>query len=180
MSRIGKKPIVLPKGVEAKLEGRQFTVKGPKGTLVTPLLESVDAVVSGDSVKLDPKEGDRRAPSEWGTTASLLINAIKGVSEGYTKELEIIGVGYRAELNGNVLNIALGKSHPDIFELPEGISAECPALTQIILKGIDKQLLGETAARIRRLRPPEPYKGKGIRYKGEYVRRKEGKAGATT
>ncbi len=176
MSRIGKKPIPLPKGVELKMAEGRVTVRGPKGTLVTPLLDNIEVEIAKEQVTVRPTADDRRARSAWGTTSSLLINQILGVSEGFSKELEIIGVGYRAEKKGKALQLALGKSHPDIFPLPEGVDAEVPAPTKIVIKGIDKQLVGETAARIRRLRPPEPYKGKGIRYKGEKVRRKEGKA----
>src|SRR5689334_1143914 len=175
MSRIGRLPIEIPSGVDVQVEPGQVRVKGPKGELsqhVSPDL-SIEREDSTLRVKRPTDRGEHRALH--GLTRSLIFNMVEGVTNGFEKQLEIQGVGYRAQLRGKSLELALGYSHPVRVEAPEGIDFEVPAPTQIIVRGIDKQLVGEIAARIRKLRPPEPYKGKGIRYAGEYVARKVGK-----
>jgi large subunit ribosomal protein L6 len=176
MSRIAKSPITLPKGVEVKIDGQHVAVKGGKGSLELNVHESVaisqdDGVLSVRPVAEDDKNGWAHA----GTARSLVANMILGVSEGYERKLELIGVGYRAQAQGKVLNLTLGFSHPVAHELPEGITAETPSQTEVVIRGVDKQLVGQVAANIRAYRPPEPYKGKGVRYAGEQVRRKEAK-----
>ncbi len=178
MSRIGKLKIPCPETVTVSQAGGRVTVKGPKGELsekIHPFL-SVRIDPEGVQVVKDPQQ--RKADALSGLTRTLIANMVKGVTEGYRRELEIVGVGYRAELSGEGLVFQLGYSHRINFPLPKGISAELPKPTQIVLQGIDKRLLGQTAARIRALREPEPYKGKGIKYSGETIRRKVGKAGA--
>jgi len=175
MSRIGRKPIPVPDGVEVKIEPGEVSVKGPKGELKQRIsrdmkVEQNDGVIT---VTRPTDRGEHRALH--GLTRSLIANMVEGVTNGYEKRLEIQGVGYRARLQGRNLELSLGFSHPVSVEAPEGITFEVPQQTEIIVRGIDKQLVGETAARIRRIRPPEPYKGKGIRYSDEIVRRKVGK-----
>ena len=173
MSRVAKKPISLPKGVELKIAADNIAVKGPKGTLSVHALPGVSVTNENGVINIQMAEG---ADDKFGGTArALLANMIKGVSEGYERKLELVGVGYRASMAGKALNLSLGYSHPVVFNAPEGISLETPSQTEILIKGSDKQLVGEVAAKIRGYRPPEPYKGKGVRYEGEYVRRKEGK-----
>ncbi len=175
MSRIGRLPIEIPSGVDVQVEPGEVRVKGPKGELsqhVSPEL-SIEREDSTLRVTRPTDRGEHRALH--GLTRSLIFNMVQGVTEGYQKQLEIQGVGYRAQLRGNSLELALGYSHPIKMDAPEGIEFEVPAPTQVIVRGIDKQAVGEVAARIRKLRPPEPYKGKGIRYAGEYVARKVGK-----
>jgi len=175
MSRIGLKPIEIPEGVEVTLDGNTATVKGPKGTLTKDLHADINVNIDDKVITFErPTEGKEHR-SLHGTTRSLINNMVVGVSKGYEKELEIIGVGYRAALQGQKLVISAGYSHPVEIEQIEGIEFDVPKNTQVIVKGIDKELVGAVASNIRAIRPPEPYKGKGIRYKDELVRRKEGK-----
>ena len=176
MSRIGKKPVSIPSGVEVKLDGDTVVVKGPKGQLETAILgDLVEVAIEGDEVKVTPRNQSKQARSAWGLTRSLINNMVIGVTEGFQKKLEIVGVGYRAQLQGRNLKLNLGFSHDVIYEVPEGIEVQVPQPTEIIVSGIDKQKVGQVAAEIRAWRPPEPYKGKGVRYAGEYIFRKEGK-----
>jgi large subunit ribosomal protein L6 len=172
MSRVAKKPVTLPKGVECKVEKDGVTVKGPKGSLKLAALPGVDVKVSGSEVALQAIGSDTKAA---GTARALINNMVKGVSEGYAKKLELVGVGYRAALQGKDLNLTLGFSHPVVFRAPEGITIEVPTQTEVLVKGTDKQRVGEVAAKIRGFRPPEPYKGKGVRYSGEHISLKEAK-----
>lgn len=175
MSRIGKKPVELPKGVTAEIKGQTIEVKGPKGTRSFTATDDVDLVLEDGAVAVKPRGTSKRARQQWGMTRSMIENLTVGVSTGFKKELEIQGVGYRANMQGNVLKLALGYSHDVNFEVPEGVTITAPKQTEIVVEGIDQQLVGQVAANIREWRRPEPYKGKGIRYKGEYVFRKEGK-----
>ncbi|MGP9804766.1 50S ribosomal protein L6 [Paracoccus sp. NSM] len=175
MSRIGKKPVELPKGVTAEIKGQTIEVKGPKGTRSFTATDDVDLVLEEGSVSVKPRGTSKRARQQWGMTRSMIENLTVGVSTGFKKELEIQGVGYRANMQGNVLKLALGYSHDVNFEVPEGVTITAPKQTEIVVEGIDQQLVGQVAANIREWRRPEPYKGKGIRYKGEFVFRKEGK-----
>lgn len=175
MSRIGLKPIELPEGVEVNFSGNTATVKGPKGELSTELSDQIDVKMDGNTITFSRPNDIKENRSLHGTTRSLIWNMIEGVSKGYQKELEIIGVGYRAQKQGTKLVVNAGYSHPVEIEEDNGIEFEVPKNTQIIVKGIDKELVGAVASNIRSIRLPEPYKGKGIRYKGEYVRQKEGK-----
>lgn len=177
MSRIGNKVINLPAGVELTQANGVVTVKGPKGELSRALSAAIEIRVDGTEVTLHRPNDSKEMKTIHGTTRALLNNMVVGVSEGYKKELEMRGVGYRAQLQGKKLVLAVGKSHPDEVEAPEGITFELPNPTSINVIGIDKEIVGQTAAYIRGLRSPEPYKGKGIRYVGEYVRLKEGKTG---
>ena len=173
MSRVAKSPVELPSGVKVTLDGRHLTVKGGNGSLEMEIHESVD-VKQEDNVltfSTTAKNGWAMA----GTTRALVNNMVTGVSTGFERKLELVGVGYRAKASGKVLNLTLGFSHPVDYELPEGVKAETPSQTEIVLSGVDKQVLGQAAAEIRAFRPPEPYKGKGVRYADEYVRRKEAK-----
>ncbi|GLQ47541.1 50S ribosomal protein L6 [Dyella lipolytica] len=173
MSRVAKKPISLPKGVELKIADDNIAVKGPKGTLSIHALPGVSVTNENGVINIQMAEG---ADDKFGGTArALLANMIKGVSEGYERKLELVGVGYRASMAGKALNLSLGYSHPVVFNAPEGISLETPTQTEILIKGSDKQLVGEVAAKIRGYRPPEPYKGKGVRYAGEKITLKEAK-----
>jgi len=173
MSRVAKKPINLPKGVELKSDAAGFSVKGPKGTLSIHALPGVSVAVNDGIANITLAEG---ADDKFGGTArALLANMIKGVSEGYERKLELVGVGYRASMAGKSLNLSLGFSHPVVFNAPEGITIETPTQTEILIKGSDKQRVGEVAAKIRAFRPPEPYKGKGVRYAGEKITLKEAK-----
>lgn len=175
MSRIGKKPVPLPKGVEATLSGQTVTVKGPKGTRTFTATDDVTLTVADGAVKVTPRGLSKRARQQWGMSRSQVENLVIGVTEGFKKELEITGVGYRANMQGNTLKLALGYSHDVDFEIPAGVTVTAPKQTEIVVEGIDQQLVGQVAANIREWRSPEPYKGKGIRYKGEYIFRKEGK-----
>lgn len=175
MSRVGKKAVTVPEGVEVKLEGQNITVKGKKGELSAVLIDDVLAQMTDDGVRIDPRDDTKRARSMWGMTRTVVSNLIEGVSEGYTKELEINGVGYRAQMQGKNLQLNLGFSHDVVYEIPEGIECKCAKPTEILISGINKQLVGQVAAEIRSYRPPEPYKGKGVKYKDEYIFRKEGK-----
>ncbi|MGT2806758.1 50S ribosomal protein L6 [Streptococcus intermedius] len=177
MSRIGNKVIPLPAGVELTNKDNVVTVKGPKGELTRTFSKDIDIRVEGTEVTLHRPNDTKEMKTIHGTTRALLNNMIHGVSEGFKKELEMRGVGYRAQLQGKKLVLSVGKSHPDEVEAPEGIAFELPNPTTIVVSGISKEVVGQTAAYIRSLRSPEPYKGKGIRYVGEFVRRKEGKTG---
>ena len=177
MSRIGNKVIVLPAGVELTNKDNVVTVKGPKGELTRTFSKDIDIRVEGTEVTLHRPNDTKEMKTIHGTTRALLNNMVHGVSEGFKKELEMRGVGYRAQLQGTKLVLAVGKSHPDEVEAPEGITFELPNPTTIVVSGISKEAVGQTAAYVRSLRAPEPYKGKGIRYVGEFVRRKEGKTG---
>jgi large subunit ribosomal protein L6 len=173
MSRVAKKPITLPKGVEIKVADDGIAVKGPKGSLSVHALPGASVSVENGVVNVQVAEG---AEDKFGgTVRALLANMVKGVSEGYERKLELVGVGYRASMAGKALNLSLGFSHPVVFNAPEGISLETPSQTEILIKGSDKQLVGEVAAKIRGYRPPEPYKGKGVRYAGEKITLKEAK-----
>ena len=173
MSRVAKKPIALPKGVECQVQSDAITVKGPKGTLKLDSPAGVNIAVANGEVQLSAKDANDTKMA--GTARALLNNMVKGVSEGYAKKLELVGVGYRAAMQGKDLNLTLGFSHPVVFKAPEGITIEVPAQTEIFVKGADKQRVGEVAAKIRAFRPPEPYKGKGVRYSGEKITLKEAK-----
>lgn len=177
MSRIGNKVITLPAGVELTQEGNKVTVKGPKGELTRTFDPNIKINVDGTEVTLTRPDDSKENKTMHGTMRANLNNMVIGVSQGFEKALELIGVGYRAQLQGKKLVLNVGYSHPVEFEAPEGITFEVPSNTQIIVKGISKEQVGQLAAEIRGVRPPEPYKGKGIRYVGEYVRRKEGKTG---
>ena len=177
MSRIGNKVIVLPAGVELTNNDNVVTVKGPKGELTRTFSKDIEIRVEGTEVTLHRPNDSKEMKTIHGTTRSLLNNMVTGVSEGFKKELEMRGVGYRAQLQGSKLVLAVGKSHPDEVEAPAGITFELPNPTTIVISGISKEKVGQTAAYVRSLRSPEPYKGKGIRYVGEYVRLKEGKTG---
>jgi large subunit ribosomal protein L6 len=175
MSRVANSPVVLPSGVEFKLEGEQIAVKGGKGSLTMPASSNVDVKLEDGKITFAAKDSSKAARAMSGTMRSLINNMVVGVSEGFEKKLVLNGVGYRAKASGKVLNLTLGFSHPVDYQLPEGVSAETPSQTEIVVKGIDKQQVGQVASEIRAFRPPEPYKGKGVRYADEYVRRKEAK-----
>ena len=179
MSRIGKQPIEIPGGVSVEVAGDTVKVNGPGGKLEQKINTDMKVTVADGEVKVERPSDEREHRALHGLTRSLIANMVEGVTKGYQKNLEIQGVGYRAALQGKDLELQLGFSHPVPFPAPEGIEFEVPAPNRISIKGIDKQLVGETAARIRRIRKPEPYKGKGIRYEGEYVRKKAGKAAKT-
>ena len=173
MSRVANNPVVLPNGVEVKVNGQDITVKGGKGSLELSLNEGIQ-ISQDDNVLTFTYDSDK-LKSMAGTTRALVNNMIKGVSEGWEKKLVLNGVGYRAKATGKSVNLTVGLSHPVDYQLPEGVTAESPSQTEVVVKGIDKQAVGQAAAEIRSFRPPEPYKGKGIRYADEYVRRKEAK-----
>ena len=173
MSRVASNPVQLPSGVEVKLDGSDITVKGGKGSLELSLVEGIQ-VSQDDNVLTFTYDSDK-LKSMAGTTRALVSNMVKGVSEGWEKKLVLNGVGYRAKATGKSVNLTVGLSHPVDYQLPEGVTAESPSQTEVVVKGIDKQAVGQAAAEIRSFRPPEPYKGKGIRYADEYVRRKEAK-----
>jgi len=175
MSRIAKSPVVIPSGVDVKLDGSAITVKGAKASLTQALHASVEIKQDGDALTFTPRDGGKIAHAMSGTMRALVNNMVVGVTAGFEKKLQLNGVGYRAKAAGKTVNLTLGFSHPVDYSLPEGVTAETPSNTEIVLKGADKQLLGQAAAEIRAFRPPEPYKGKGVRYADEYVRRKEAK-----
>jgi len=177
VSRIGKMPVEIPSGVEVKVDGQTVTVRGPKGTLTQEFHPDMIIALEGNTVVVRRPSDEKQHRALHGLTRALIANMIEGVTKGYQKDLEISGVGYRAALQGKKLVLTMGFSHPVEFEPEPGIEFEVPAPTRITVRGIDKQLVGETAARIRAVRPPEPYLGKGIRYAGERIRRKAGKAG---
>jgi len=172
MSRVGKKPIVLPEKVEVDVRGRTVRVKGPGGELEREFHPAVKVAVAEGRVEVSPRDESRESRALWGLSRSLVANMVEGVSQGFRKELEIVGVGYRAELQGQALKLSLGFSRPVIYQPPEGITLEVPGPQAVVVAGIDKELVGQCAAEIRLMRPPEPYKGKGVRYKGERIRRK--------
>jgi large subunit ribosomal protein L6 len=175
MSRIGKNPVAVPNGVTVSLEGRDVKVKGPKGELAMTLVEEVSANMGDDGITVTPRDESLRARAMWGMQRTLVANMVHGVSEGFTRDLEINGVGYRAQVQGNNLQLQLGYSHDVLYPIPDGIEIKCPRPTQIQVTGRDKQQVGQVAAEIRAFRPPEPYKGKGVKYADEYIFRKEGK-----
>ena len=178
MSRIGRAPITVPSGVEVSIEPGRVTVTGPKGTLVQDVPDPITIRQDGDQLMVERPDDERESRSRHGLVRSLVQNMVTGVTDGFTRDLEIVGVGYRATAKGaDALELALGFSHPVSVQAPEGITFEVPAPTQVIVKGIDKQLVGQVAADIRSWRKPEPYKGKGVRYRDEHVIRKAGKAG---
>ena len=175
MSRIANNPVSIPKGVEITLSGQEVNVKGSKGNLSMTLHDLVGISQEEDRLQLKAVEDSKKSVALAGTFRSLVNNMVMGVSNGFQKELQLQGVGYRAQAQGKKLNLSLGFSHPVVYEAPEGIDIETPSQTQVIVKGIDKQLVGQVSAEIRAFRPPEPYKGKGVRYVDEYVKRKEAK-----
>lgn len=177
MSRIGKMPVVIPSGVEVKIDGQTVTVKGKKGELTRTFQPSMVIKQEGDEIIVSPADDERQTNAFWGLTRSLIHNMVEGVSTGFEKKLELVGVGYRAALKGKDLELQLGYSHPVLVKAPEGITFEVPSQNEITVSGASKEQVGQIAADIRKWRKPEPYKGKGIRYVGEYVRRKAGKAG---
>ena len=175
MSRIGNKAVAVPSGVTANVEGQTVKVKGPKGAMQVVLHDDVAVSLDKGAVKIEPRSETKRARSMWGTSRTLVSNLVTGVSKGFEERLEITGVGYRAAVQGKQLNLQLGFSHDVNFPIPEGIAIVTPKPTEIVVSGIDKQKVGHVAAEIRGYRPPEPYKGKGVKYVGEYIFRKEGK-----
>lgn len=175
MSRVAKKPISVPLGVEVTLEGQSVTVKGPKGTLEHRIHDTVEVVRNDDVLSCNPREGADNGVALSGTTRAVISNMVVGVSEGFERRLQLVGVGYRAQMQGNAVNLALGFSHPIKFLAPEGVTLETPSQTEIVVRGIDKQKVGQAAAKIRAVRPPEPYKGKGVKYDDELIQRKEAK-----
>ena len=175
MSRIGKKPVTLIKGTSASISGQTIEVKGPKGTRSFTAGDDVTLTIEGEAVKVTPRGLSKRARAQWGMSRSMIQNLVTGVSTGFKKEMEIQGVGYRAAMQGNILKLSVGYSHEVNFEVPKGVTVATPKPTEIVVEGIDQQLVGQVAANIREWKQPEPYKGKGIRYKDEYIFRKEGK-----
>jgi large subunit ribosomal protein L6 len=175
MSRIGKKAVAVPSGVTAGVEGQTVKVKGPKGALELVLHDDVAARVEDGAIKIDPRADTRRARAMWGLARSLVSNVVAGVTKGFERRLDITGVGYRAAVQGKNLQLSLGYSHEVLYPIPDGIVIATPRPIEIVVTGIDKQKVGQVAAEIRRFRPPEPYKGKGVRFAGEYIFRKEGK-----
>ncbi len=175
MSRIGKKPVAVPSGITANVDGQTVKVKGPKGALSVELPDDVTVKLDGGQIQVDPRTDTKRARSQWGTSRTLVANLIAGVTKGFEQRLEINGVGYRAAVQGKNLQIALGYSHDVVYPIPDGITIATPRPVEIVITGIDRQKVGQVAAEIRDYRPPEPYKGKGIKYAGERIFRKEGK-----
>ena len=175
MSRIGKKPVALPSGVTASLSGQTLEVKGPRGTRSFTATDDVSIDVGDEEINVRPRGLSKRARQQWGLSRTMVANCVQGVTTGFRKELEIQGVGYRAQMQGNALRLNLGYSHDVEFPVPAGVTVTAPKVTQIVIEGSDQQQVGQVAANIREWRPPEPYKGKGIRYAGEQVFRKEGK-----
>jgi large subunit ribosomal protein L6 len=175
MSRIGKKTVTIPSGVTANVEGQTVKMKGPKGALQLVLPPEITLKIDQGVIKVDPRSETKRARAQWGLSRALVANLVAGVTKGYERRLEITGVGYRAAVQGKNLNLSLGYSHEVAYAIPEGIQITTPKPTEILIVGIDKQKVGQVAAEIRGFRPPEPYKGKGVKYAGEYIFRKEGK-----
>ena len=175
MSRIGKKPVELPSGVIATISGQTIEIKGPKDTQSFTATDDVTIAQDEGAIKVTPRGKSKRARQQWGMSRTIVANMVKGCTEGFKRELEITGVGYRAQVQGNVLKLNLGYSHDVDFQVPTGVTVTCPKQTEIVVEGTDAQLVGQVAANIREWRSPEPYKGKGIRYKGEYIFRKDGK-----
>ena len=175
MSRIAKAPIAIPKGVDIKLEGNNMTVKGSKGQLSFDFSHAIAVEVANDAISMVWNKDDKNATAQAGTARAIINNMVTGVSAGFERKLTLVGVGYRAQAKGDVLSLSLGFSHPVDFQVPAGITVETPSQTEIVIKGTDKQQIGQVAAKIRAYRPPEPYKGKGVRYTEEHVARKEAK-----
>jgi len=175
MSRIGKRPVDLPSGVTAAISGQTVEVKGPKATRSFTATDDVTLAVEDNVISVTPRGSSKRARQQWGMTRTMVANLVQGVTAGFKKELEINGVGYRAQIQGTTLKLSLGYSHDVNFDVPAGVTVTCPKQTEIVIEGTDEQLVGQVAANIRGWRPPEPYKGKGIKYKDEYIFRKEGK-----
>ena len=175
MSRVGKYPVEIPQGVQVALAGRLLTAKGQLGELQLELTDHVAAAIEGNSVTVTPRTEEQQARMMWGTTRALIASMVRGVSTGYMKSMEITGTGYRAAVQGRNLELSLGFSHPVTYPIPDGISITCERPTAVKVEGVDKRLVGQVAAEIRAFRPPEPYKGKGVRYTNEQIRRKEGK-----
>ena len=175
MSRIGKRAVELPGGVTATISGQSVEVKGPKGTRSFTATDDVTIEMADNAIKVTPRGNSKRARQQWGMSRTQVANCVQGVTDGFKKELEITGVGYRAAVQGKVLKLSLGYSHDVDFEIPEGVTIQAPKPTEVVVEGIDQQVVGQVAAKIREWRAPEPYKGKGIRYKDEYIFRKEGK-----
>ena len=175
MSRVGKRAVAVPSGITANVEGQTVKIKGPKGALSVVLPDDVTVKLDAGQIKVDPRNETKRARSQWGTSRSLIANLIAGVSKGFEQRLEINGVGYRAAVQGKNLQLALGYSHDIVYPIPEGITIATPRPVEIVITGIDRQKVGQVAAEIREYRPPEPYKGKGIKYAAERIFRKEGK-----
>jgi large subunit ribosomal protein L6 len=175
MSRIGKRPVPIPSGITANVEGQTVKLKGPKGALSTVVPDDVDVKLDDGRIKVDPRNDTKRARAQWGTSRTLIANLIAGVSKGFERRLEINGVGYRAAVQGKNLQLALGYSHDIVYPIPQGITIATPRPVEIVISGADRQKVGQVAAEIREYRPPEPYKGKGIKYSDERIFRKEGK-----
>ncbi len=175
MSRIGKKAVPIPSGVTASVEGQTVKMKGPKGALQFVVPDDIVVKMENGAIKVDPRFETKRARAMWGTSRTLVSNLVTGVTKGFDSKLEITGVGYRAAIQGKNLQLALGYSHDVVYPIPDGIAIAAPKPTEIVVSGIDKQRVGQVAAEIRAFRPPEPYKGKGVRYAGEFIFRKEGK-----
>jgi large subunit ribosomal protein L6 len=175
MSRIGKKPVAIPSGVTANVEGQTVKMKGPKGALQFVVPDDVAVAMDKGAIKLTPRTETKRARSMWGTSRTLVLNLVTGVTKGFERKLDITGVGYRAAVQGKNLQLQLGYSHDVVYPIPEGIAIATPKPVEIVITGLDKQKVGQVAAEIRDFRPPEPYKGKGVKYTGEYIFRKEGK-----
>ena len=175
MSRVGKRAVPVPSGVTANVEGQTVKVKGPKGALSLVLADDVVAKMEGNSIQINPRNETKRSRSMWGTSRTLVSNLMTGVTKGFERKLDINGVGYRAAVQGKNLQIALGYSHDVVYPIPEGIAIATPKPTEIVITGLDRRKVGQVAAEIRGFRPPEPYKGKGVKYAGEYIFRKEGK-----
>jgi large subunit ribosomal protein L6 len=175
MSRIGKKAVPIPSGVSASVEGQTVKIKGPKGALQVVLHDDVQAKMEKGGIKVDPRSETKRARAQWGTSRTLIANLVAGVTKGFEQKLEISGVGYRAAVQGKNLQLQLGLSHDVVFPIPDGITIATPRPTEVVISGFDKQKVGQAAAEIRDFRPPEPYKGKGVKYVGEFIFRKEGK-----
>mgnify|MGYP003572056181 FL=1 len=175
MSRVAKQPVELPSGVEVKIDGQAITVKGSKGSIEHTIHQAVAMEQEDNLLKFAPRDGSKASVALAGTTRSLVSNMVTGVSQGFERKLQLVGVGYRAQAQGQKLNLTLGFSHPVDYEVPEGISVETPSQTDVVVKGVDKQKVGQVAAEIRAYRPPEPYKGKGVKYADEIIPRKEAK-----
>jgi large subunit ribosomal protein L6 len=175
MSRVAKRPVVVTKGVEVDLKGKALTVKGPKGSLTLDCNPEVEVLSSGSELSVSARSGSRFARAIAGTTQALITNMVRGVSTGFERKLELVGVGYRAQAQGSKLNLTLGFSHPVVYDVPAGITVETPSQTEIFVRGADKQAVGQVAAELRAFRPPEPYKGKGVRYSDERIVLKEAK-----
>ncbi|MEO1013681.1 MAG: 50S ribosomal protein L6 [Pseudomonadota bacterium] len=175
MSRIGKQPVPVPSGVTVTVDGQTVKAKGPKGELSFEVMELCSVALNDNEVEVEPVSKTKEARSAWGMSRTMIANMVNGVANEFTKELELVGVGYRAQMKGNVLNLSLGYSHEIDFPTPDGLAIKTPKPTEIVISGIDKQKVGQAAAEIRAFRPPEPYKGKGVKYKDEFIFRKEGK-----